>query len=177
MSKEGSQHCGLGNLRKPDTFEGSVMPDSNRPMEKIRLETKYGKKRAILCTDFMRVKAVLFACRVNRATRGTQIRATVVGRAGSSIEYAGVEAIGYWGKILPVMTAVAKNVTVATIDRTDSLATPQSICPLVQPLLIYDVSLAISFLFVLGDRQHGLNNSPGFLNQRVTRPMLIYLCL
>lgn len=153
------------------------MPDSDRPIEKIRLETKYGKRRAILGTDFMRVKAVLFACRVNRATRGTQIRATVVGRDGSSIEYAGVEGIGYWGKILPVMTAVAKNVTVATIDRTDSLATPQSICPLVQPLLIYDVSLAISFLLVRKDRQHGLNNLPGFLNQRVTRPMLIYLCL
>lgn len=153
------------------------MPDSDRPIEKIRLETKYGKRRAILGTDFMRVKAVLFACRVNRATRGTQIRATVVGREGSSIEYGGVEGIGYWGKILPVMTAVAKNVTVATIDRTDSLATPQSICPLVQPLLIYDVSLAISFLLVRKDRQHGLNNLPGFLNQRVTRPMLIYLCL
>lgn len=111
------------------------MPDNDKPTEKIRLETRYGKRRAALGTELIRVKAVFVARWISRATRGMQIKATVAEKEGSSTEYAGVEGIGYRGKILPVMVAVAKNVTVATIDRIDSLETPQSICPLVQPEL------------------------------------------
>lgn len=154
-SKDGSQHCGWGNLRKADTFEGSVIPDSDRPTEKIRLETKYGKRRAVLGTELMRVKVVLVARWTSRATRGTQIRTTVVEREGSSIEYAGVEGVGYWGKILLVMTAVAKNVIVATIDRTDSLETPQSICPLVQPEPSCEESLVSSVFSASKETQYG----------------------
>lgn len=122
------------------------MPDNDKPTEKIRLETRYGKRRAALGTELIRVKAVFVARWTSRATRGMQIKATVAEKEGSSTEYAGVEGIGYRGKILPVMVAVAKNVTVATIDRIDSLETPQSICPLVQPELSCDGSLVSSFL-------------------------------